>query len=113
MTFSDEAEAIEAVLEADAVIELFLSLFFTSILEAIFEVSELERKEVDIVRVLRAGRVPKVVKLLEAVNCSTVVVSTFSSLMKVTLSLLLDLRLLSSLEAAGLLASSASASFGT
>ena len=94
----------------DAVTELFRSLF-TSILEVMFEVRELERKP-DIVRVLRAGLVPKVVKLLEAVNCSTVVVSTFSSLMKVTLSLL-DLRLLSSLEAGGLLGSSASASLGT
>ena len=56
------------------------------------EVKELERKEVDIVKVLRIGRVPKVVRDLEPVRPSTVVVSTLdSSLMNVTLSLEDDL----------------------
>ena len=56
------------------------------------EVKELERKEVDIVKVLRIGRVPKVVSDLEPVRPSTVVVSTLdSSLMNVTLSLEDDL----------------------
>ena len=56
------------------------------------EVKELERKEVDIVKVLRIGRVPKVVRDLEPVSPSTVVVSTLdSSLMNVTLSLEDDL----------------------
>ena len=90
---------------------LFVSLLTSMEVEVMLEVRELERKEVDIVRVLRAGRVPKVVRDFEAVNglFSTVVVSTPSSLMKVTLSLL-DLMFSeeTSEAEAGLLASSAS-----
>ena len=80
---------------------LSVKLFFFSLTnevvvvdEAEAEVNELERKEVDIVKVLRTGRELKVVRDLEPVikDCfalcsSTVVVSTLeASLMNVTLS---------------------------
>ena len=78
---------------------LSVKLFFFSLTnevvvvdEAEAEVNELERKEVDIVKVLRIGLELKVVRDLEpvitlALCSSTVVVSTLeASLMKVTLS---------------------------
>ena len=77
---------------------LSVKLFFFSLTnevvvdEAEAEVNDLERKEVDIVKVLRIGLELKVVRDLEpvitlALCSSTVVVSTLeASLMKVTLS---------------------------
>ena len=77
---------------------LSVKLFFFSLTNEVVvvdeaaEVNELERKEVDIVKVLRIGLELKVVRDLEpvitlALCSSTVVVSTLeASLMKVTLS---------------------------
>ena len=77
------------------------------------EVRELERKEVDIVKVLRIGRVPKVVRDLDPVKPSTVVVSTFdSSLINVTLSFEDDLLSMAASDRGGLRLGS-SGSLGT
>ena len=70
----------------------FFSLTNEVVVDEAAEVNELERKEVDIVKVLRIGLELKVVRDLEpvitlALCSSTVVVSTLeASLMKVTLS---------------------------
>ena len=101
VVFATSAWSSFLVVAFSRLLILSVKLFFFSLTnevvvvdEAEAEVNELERKEVDIVKVLRTGRELKVVRDLEPVikDCfalcsSTVVVSTLeASLMNVTLS---------------------------
>ncbi len=74
----------KTLLESEATVDVIEAMEVVA-----FEVVVL--KDEDMVIVLRTGRAPKVVTDFDPViveGCSTVVVSTFSSLMKMTLSLL-------------------------
>ena len=88
--FIDVSLDLVSLLEVEVIDVTFVEV---SLMEV--EVRLFDRKDEDMVKVDRMGREPKVVKDLEAVRGflegSTVVVSTFSSLMKITLSLLEDL----------------------
>ena len=99
VVFATSAWSSFLVVAFSRLLILSVKLFFFSLTnevvvvdEAEAEVNELERKEVDIVKVLRIGLELKVVRDLEpvitlALCSSTVVVSTLeASLMKVTLS---------------------------
>ena len=101
VVFATSAWSSFLVVAFSRLLILSVKLFFFSLTNEVVvvdegeaEVNELERKEVDIVKVLRTGRELKVVRDLEPVikDCfalcsSTVVVSTLeASLMNVTLS---------------------------
>ena len=88
--FIDVSLDLVSLMEVEVIDVTFVEV---SLMEV--EVRLFDRKDEDMVKVDRMGREPKVVKDFEAVRGflegSTVVVSTFSSLMKITLSLLDDL----------------------